>query len=81
MVHIVLNVSARDLVHADLASCGWSGSAHHLAGVSEQLERVLLSELGSSTNDWATSQSAVSLIRGMSKPLTDLCTATKRCAR
>ncbi|MEU0603408.1 GNAT family N-acetyltransferase [Streptomyces sp. NPDC006393] len=42
---IVLRLSVRDLVHADLASCGWAGSDHHLAGVAEQLERVRTGEV------------------------------------
>ncbi len=37
--------SARDLVHADLASCGWAGSAHHLEGVAGQLERARTGEV------------------------------------
>ncbi|MFE6040655.1 GNAT family N-acetyltransferase [Streptomyces sp. NPDC056452] len=44
MLDVVVKVSVRDLVRADLASCGWAGSAHHLAGVAEQLERVRLGE-------------------------------------
>ncbi|NEE59818.1 GNAT family N-acetyltransferase, partial [Streptomyces sp. SID8455] len=38
MKNVVLELSARDLVHADLASCGWAGSDHHLVGVAGQLE-------------------------------------------
>ncbi|MCV2458067.1 GNAT family N-acetyltransferase [Streptomyces sp. ICN988] len=45
MINVVLRLSARDLVHADLASCGWAGSEHHLAGVAEQLERVRSGEV------------------------------------
>ncbi|WLQ46116.1 GNAT family N-acetyltransferase [Streptomyces poriferorum] len=45
MTSVVLKLSVRDLVHADLASCGWSGSAHHLAGVATQLERARLGEV------------------------------------
>nr|WSW71105.1 GNAT family N-acetyltransferase [Streptomyces sp. NBC_00995] len=40
MTSVVLKLSVRDLVHADLESCGWSGSAHHVAGVAMQLERA-----------------------------------------
>ncbi|MFG2332721.1 GNAT family N-acetyltransferase [Streptomyces sp. NPDC048604] len=39
MIDVVLKLSARDLTHADLASCGWAGSDHHLARVAEQLDR------------------------------------------
>lgn len=45
MTDVVLRLSARDLVHADLASCGWSGSAHHLADVALQLERARTGEV------------------------------------
>jgi ribosomal protein S18 acetylase RimI-like enzyme len=45
MTDVVLRLSARDLVHADLASCGWAGSALHLANVAEQLERVTSGEV------------------------------------
>ncbi|BDH69017.1 N-acetyltransferase GCN5 [Streptomyces sp. PLM4] len=45
MTDVVLKLSARDLLHADLASCGWAGSAHHLAGVARQLERARLGEV------------------------------------
>jgi ribosomal protein S18 acetylase RimI-like enzyme len=45
MINVVLKLSARDLVHADLASCGWSGSEHHLVSVAEQLERARLGEV------------------------------------
>ncbi|MFB0630430.1 GNAT family N-acetyltransferase [Streptomyces sp. AB3(2024)] len=44
-IDVVLRLSARDLVHADLASCGWAGSEHHLAGVGEQLERARTGEV------------------------------------
>ncbi|MFF7776318.1 GNAT family N-acetyltransferase [Streptomyces tanashiensis] len=40
MTDMVLKLSVRDLVHADLVSCGWAGSDHHLVGVAGQLERV-----------------------------------------
>ncbi|MEU1626752.1 N-acetyltransferase [Streptomyces sp. NPDC020096] len=42
---IVLALSARDFVHADLASCGWSGSESHLVSVAEQLKRAQLGEV------------------------------------
>ncbi|MEU1493435.1 GNAT family N-acetyltransferase [Streptomyces sp. NPDC005775] len=45
MSSVVLRLSARDLVHADLASCGWSGSDHHVADVAQQLERAVLGEV------------------------------------
>lgn len=45
MINVVLKLSARDFAHADLASCGWSGSEHHLAGVATQLERARLGEV------------------------------------
>ncbi|MFD5904779.1 GNAT family N-acetyltransferase [Streptomyces microflavus] len=45
MKNVVLELSARDLVHADLASCGWAGSDHHLAGVAGQLERARAGEV------------------------------------
>lgn len=45
MISVVLELSVRDLTHADLASCGWSGSEHHLAGVARQLERARLGEV------------------------------------
>lgn len=45
MVDVVLKLSVRDLVHADLASCGWAGSGHHLAGVAEQLVRARIGEV------------------------------------
>ncbi|MCW5254738.1 MULTISPECIES: GNAT family N-acetyltransferase [unclassified Streptomyces] len=45
MISVVLRLSVRDLVHADLASCGWAGSDHHLAGVARQLERVRAGEV------------------------------------
>ncbi|MFI8355076.1 GNAT family N-acetyltransferase [Streptomyces cyaneofuscatus] len=45
MINVVLKLSARDLVHADLPSCGWSGSDHHLAGVAEQLNRARAGEV------------------------------------
>ncbi|GAB7028996.1 GNAT family N-acetyltransferase [Streptomyces sp. NPDC021749] len=45
MSDVVLKLSARDLVHADLASCGWAGSAHHLTDVARQLERARTGEV------------------------------------
>ncbi|MEV1011796.1 N-acetyltransferase [Streptomyces sp. NPDC049881] len=45
MTNVVVKLSARDFVHADLVSCGWSGSARHLAGVAAQLERARLGEV------------------------------------
>ncbi|WP_405901087.1 GNAT family N-acetyltransferase [Streptomyces sp. NBC_00727] len=45
MVDVVLKLSVRDLVPADLAHCGWSGSEQHLVGVAKQLERVRLGEV------------------------------------
>ncbi|MFD3879161.1 GNAT family N-acetyltransferase [Streptomyces microflavus] len=45
MKNVVLELSARDLVHADLASCGWAGSDLHLAGVAGQLERARTGEV------------------------------------
>lgn len=45
VISVVSKLSVRDLVHADLASCGWSGSEHHLANVAGQLERVRLGEV------------------------------------
>ncbi|MFI7241701.1 GNAT family N-acetyltransferase [Streptomyces qinglanensis] len=45
MINIVLQLSARDLVHADLASCGWAGSDHHLADVARQLDRARIGEV------------------------------------
>lgn len=40
MTRIALTLSVRDLRHADLVSCTWAGSDHHLAGVARQLERA-----------------------------------------
>nr|WP_202538722.1 GNAT family N-acetyltransferase [Streptomyces sp. SID8379] len=37
---VELSLTVRDLVHADLASCGWAGSARHLAGMAVQLDRA-----------------------------------------
>ncbi|MFD6495186.1 GNAT family N-acetyltransferase [Streptomyces sp. NPDC059944] len=44
-VDVVLKLSARDLVHADLESCGWAGSDRHLVGVAQQLERARIGEV------------------------------------
>ncbi|MEU9362947.1 GNAT family N-acetyltransferase [Streptomyces sp. NPDC048301] len=40
MTEVVLSLSVRDLTHADLETCGWAGSDHHLSGVAVQLERA-----------------------------------------
>ncbi|MFE3518660.1 GNAT family N-acetyltransferase [Streptomyces sp. NPDC059166] len=40
MTEVVLRLSVRDLTHADLETCGWAGSDHHLSGVAVQLERA-----------------------------------------
>lgn len=45
MTDVVVELSVRDFRHADLASCGWSGSALHLAGVARQLERARTGEV------------------------------------
>ncbi len=45
MISMALELSVRDLRPADLASCGWSGSERHLAGVARQLERARLGEV------------------------------------
>ncbi|MFB7255631.1 GNAT family N-acetyltransferase [Streptomyces nojiriensis] len=45
MTGVVLELSVRDFRHADLASCGWSGSEQHLAGVARQLERARTGEV------------------------------------
>ncbi|MFD9498172.1 GNAT family N-acetyltransferase [Streptomyces sp. NPDC060035] len=45
MSDVVVKVSVRDLLHADLTSCGWAGSEHHLAGVAKQLQRARLGEV------------------------------------
>ncbi|MEU9731429.1 GNAT family N-acetyltransferase [Streptomyces sp. NPDC048002] len=45
MTHVVVRLSARDLTHADLASCGWAGTELHLARVAEQLERARTGEV------------------------------------
>ncbi|MET9595172.1 GNAT family N-acetyltransferase [Streptomyces sp. NPDC006516] len=39
MISIAMELTVRDLVHADLASLGWAGSARHLVSVEEQLAR------------------------------------------
>ncbi|MER6480697.1 GNAT family N-acetyltransferase [Streptomyces filamentosus] len=45
MTDVVLRLSVRDLARADLATCGWAGSDHHLAGVARQLERARIGEV------------------------------------
>jgi len=45
MTGVVLTLSARDLVLADLPSCAWAGSALHLENVAEQLNRARLGEV------------------------------------
>ncbi|MFI8947295.1 GNAT family N-acetyltransferase [Streptomyces sp. NPDC053750] len=40
LTRIALTLSVRDLRHADLGSCTWAGSDHHLVGVARQLERA-----------------------------------------
>jgi len=45
MTSVALKLSVRDLSHEDLASCGWAGSEHHLAGVAGQLERARTGEV------------------------------------
>ncbi|WP_299536780.1 N-acetyltransferase [uncultured Streptomyces sp.] len=39
MTSVTLRLTVRDLVHADLPSCGWAGSALHLSNMARQLER------------------------------------------
>ncbi|WP_030763742.1 N-acetyltransferase [Streptomyces griseus] len=45
MIDVVLRLSVRELAHADLTSCGWAGSDHHLAGVARQLDRARAGEV------------------------------------
>ncbi|KMO93880.1 GNAT family N-acetyltransferase [Streptomyces roseus] len=45
MSSVVVELSARDLVVADLASIAWSGSPLHVANVARQLERARLGEV------------------------------------
>ncbi|MGW5733419.1 MULTISPECIES: GNAT family N-acetyltransferase [Streptomyces] len=45
MKKVVLTLAARDLLRADLASCGWAGSDLHLANVAAQLERARSGEV------------------------------------
>ncbi|NUS72134.1 MAG: GNAT family N-acetyltransferase [Corynebacteriales bacterium] len=45
MTDVVLKLSARDLLHADLASCEWAGSEHHLTEVAKQLKRAQIGEV------------------------------------
>ncbi|MFG2559888.1 GNAT family N-acetyltransferase [Streptomyces sp. NPDC048496] len=39
VISVALGLTVRDLVHADLASCGWAGSARHLDVVAAQFDR------------------------------------------
>ncbi|MGW4231710.1 GNAT family N-acetyltransferase [Streptomyces sp. NPDC004980] len=45
MIDVRVRLTVRDPLPADLASCGWSGSELHLAGVARQLERARLGEV------------------------------------
>ncbi|WP_416069198.1 GNAT family N-acetyltransferase [Streptomyces buecherae] len=45
VIDVGWELSARDLTHADLASCGWAGSALHLRNVAGQLERARRGEV------------------------------------
>ena len=45
MTDIVLSLLVRDLSPQDLPSCGWSGSALHLASVARELERARSGEV------------------------------------
>lgn len=45
MIDVWVRLTVRDLLPADLASCGWSGAELHLAGVARQLERSRLGEV------------------------------------
>ncbi|MFD0899721.1 GNAT family N-acetyltransferase [Actinomadura sediminis] len=45
MTAVVVELSARDLTHADLESCAWAGSPVHLASVARQLDRARLGEV------------------------------------
>ncbi|MCX5532705.1 GNAT family N-acetyltransferase [Streptomyces sp. NBC_00006] len=40
LVKVELRLVVRDLTSADLASCSWAGSDHHLRGVVQQLKRA-----------------------------------------
>ncbi|MFJ9573658.1 GNAT family N-acetyltransferase [Streptomyces bacillaris] len=45
MADVMVKLSVRDLVRADLASCGWAGSERHLANVALQLDRARSGEV------------------------------------
>ncbi|WP_430479156.1 GNAT family N-acetyltransferase [Streptomyces sp. P11-1] len=45
MADVMVKLSVRDLVRADLASCGWAGSERHLANVALQLDRARCGEV------------------------------------
>ncbi|MER5481450.1 GNAT family N-acetyltransferase [Streptomyces sp. NPDC002734] len=45
MITLALELTVRDLEQADLAACGWAGTARHLAVVGEQLKRRRLGEV------------------------------------
>ncbi|MFJ9690797.1 GNAT family N-acetyltransferase [Kitasatospora sp. NPDC101183] len=45
MTEIRLQVSVRDLTHADLPSCGWAGDALHVRQLAEQLRRAEAGEI------------------------------------
>lgn len=45
MSDVVVPLTVRDLTRDDLPSCGWSGSATHLAHVAQALDRVELGEV------------------------------------
>lgn len=45
MTGMTLTLSVRDLTHDDLPSCGWSGSALHVAHVAAELERARRGEV------------------------------------
>ena len=45
MTEVVIPLTIRDLAPEDLPSCGWSGSATHLASVARALERALRGEV------------------------------------
>ncbi|WNI24981.1 GNAT family N-acetyltransferase [Streptomyces sp. ITFR-16] len=45
MTGMTLTLSVRDLTHDDLPSCGWSGSALHVAHVADELERARRGEV------------------------------------
>ena len=45
VTEVVIPLTIRDLTVADLPSCGWSGSATHLASIARALERVRRGEV------------------------------------